>query len=244
MYPNWRGLCGILTLTASLSILGCGNSPSANVRAVNASPGYAPFTFQVAQIGIAAGLPYGTEGVQPKGTYSTIDSSGNYRIVGTGINQTISTYVVPGTAIATAKVTLVANASYTIVSVGSSPGMELEVLTDSGTVPSGGQSGVRFMNTATTTGPVDLYLTAVGDPVAGSPLETNIGFNQVQPYAGVAGGTLELQITPTGSTQVLATAPFSPAGGGLYSVFFLDPAPGGTYSILVVHDPVTASTKS
>lgn len=240
MYPNWRGLCGILTLTASLSILGCGNSPSANVRAVNASPGFAPFTFQVAQIGVAAALPYGTEGIQPKGTYSTIDSSGAYRIVGDGTNQAISTYAKPGgTALATDKVTLVANASYTIVSIGSSPGMGLVVLTDNGTVPSGGQSGVRFINTATTTGPVDLYLTAVGAPISGSPIESNIGFNQPQPYAGVAGGTLELQITRTGNSQVLATVPFSPAAGSLYSVFFLDPAPGGAYKILVVNDPTS-----
>jgi hypothetical protein len=244
MYPNWRGLCGILTLTASLSILGCGNSPSANVRAVNASPGFAPFTFQVAQIGIAAALPYGTEGVQPKGTYSTIDSSGAYRIVGTGTNQVISTYVVPGTALASTKATLVANASYTIVSIGSSPGMGLSVLADTGTAPSSGQANVRFMSTSNSAGPVDLYLTAVGGTVGGNPVESNIGFNQPQAYTGVPAGTLELQITYTGSTQVLATVPFTPAAGSLYSVFFLDPAPGGAYKILVVNDPIPTPAKS
>ncbi|MEO6829697.1 MAG: hypothetical protein ABI164_07780, partial [Acidobacteriaceae bacterium] len=131
MYPKWRGLCGTLTLAASLAFLGCGSSTTSNVRAVNASPGFPPFTFQVSQIGIASALPYGTEGVQPKGdNYSVIDTTGKYRIVGTGSNQIVSTYATPGKTLVSVKQNLVKNMSYTIVSIGNSPTMGLVVLTD------------------------------------------------------------------------------------------------------------------
>ncbi len=127
--------------------------------------------------------------------------------------------------------------------------MELEVLTDNGTAPTSGQYGLRFLNASTssnvTGGAIDVYITAVGASPSGNPTIGNLPFNQLVNYMPASPGTLELQITPHGSTQVLATKPFSPVSGNLYSVFFLDPpGPGSTsFSILVVNDPVSAGTK-
>lgn len=242
MYPKWRGLCGILTLAASLAIMGCGSSSNSNVRAVNASPGFAPFTFQVGQTGFASSLPYGTEGVQPAGQYATVDTSGKYRQVSAGANQNVITFAAPGsTPLASEKVSLLTNGSYTIVSIGASPSMALATLTDNGAAPPSGQAGVRFMNTANSTGPVDVYVTAVGAAPGGSTLAHNIGFNQPTTYLPQATGTLEIQITRTGSSQALVTAPFSPAGGQNYSVFFLDPAPGTGYKLLIINDPISTT---
>ena len=249
MYPNWRGFCGILTLVVSLAVLGCGNTSTSSVRAVNASPGFAPFTFQAAQIGFAAGLPYGTEGVQPKGQYATLDASGNYRIVGTGMNQTFATYVTPGTVLATAKQTLVKNGFYTVVSIGSSPTMGVVVLTDNDSAPPSGQYKLRFVNYSGYVA-VDVYITAVGAIPAGNPTIGNVGFNNpiYQPFSP---GTLEIQITPQGNqSTVLATAAFSPAAGQIYSVFFVDPnasqPPPNSgltgFGISIVNDPVSTTT--
>jgi hypothetical protein len=244
MYSNWRGFCGIFTLAASLAILGCGSTTNSNVRAVNASPGFPAFTFQVAQIGVASALPYGTEGVQPKGdNYGVNDSSGNYRIIGAGTNQTVITYVTPGsTPLATLKQTFVKNTDYTIVSLGTAPSMALGILTDNGTAPTSGQYGLRFMNTANSSGAVDVYITAVGASPSGSPAIPNVPFNNAIGYNPFAPGTLELQITAHGATHVLATALFSPAAGSNYSVFFFDPNPastsGSSFSLLIVNDPI------
>lgn len=100
VYSKWRNLCGILSLTASLAMLGCGSSGNSFVRAVNASQGAPGFTVQVGQTGIVGGLPYGTEGVQQQGQYSGIDSSGNYRPLGAGNNQSMIVYSAPGTTLA------------------------------------------------------------------------------------------------------------------------------------------------
>jgi hypothetical protein len=244
MYPSWRGFCGSLTLAASLAVLGCGSSSTSNVRAVNASPGYAPFTFQVGQTEIA-GLSYGTEGVEPKGQYSTVLSTGIYRPIGAGTNQTVTAYTAPGSpALATATQTFAANTNYTVVSVGTSPGMQLVTLTDNGTGANSPGGSFRFLDTATTTGSIDVYITPVGGSPSGNPVIGNLPFNHLQNY--IAASTGEIQVTPHGSTQVLATAAFSPAGGALYSVFFLDPNPastsGSSYSLLIVNDPVPAGS--
>ncbi len=241
MYPKWRVFCGILTLTASLATLGCGSTSTTNVRAVNASLGFAPFTFQVGEIGIASSLPYGTEGVQPKGQYATTDSSGNYRIVAAGTNQGVSTYATLGTTLASVKQTLLKNSYYTIVSIGNSPSMGLAVLTDNDSAPPSGQYKLRGVNYSGYAA-VDVYITAVGASPSGSPVIGNLPFNAPQ-YVPASPGTLELQITPHGSSQVLAKAPFSPAAGQIYSVFFMNPAPNGSSNILlVVNDPISTST--
>lgn len=250
MYPKWRGLCGILTLAASLAVLGCGSSGNSNVRAVNASPGFALFTFQTGQTGFASGLPYGTEGVQPKGdNYSTIDTSGNYRIVGPANNQTLSTYATPGTTLASAKVTLVKNGYYTVVSYGASPTMALAFLTDNNSAPPSGQYKLRFVNYSTYSA-VDVYIVPVGGVPSGNPTIGNVSFNNPV-YLPLSPGTLSILITPTGdASTVLSAAPFSPAAGNIYSVFFVDPNPShpppnpGTagYGISIVNDPVSATT--
>ncbi len=250
MYPKWRGLCGILTLALSLAILGCGSSGNSNIRAVNASAGFAPFTFQTGQTGFAAGLPYGTEGVQPKGNYVTDDTSGNYRIVGPAANQSLSTYVTPGSTLATSTVTLVKNGYYTAVSFGTSPTMGLAFLTDNNSAPPSGQYKLRFVNYSGYTA-VDVYIVPVGAIPSGNPTIGNVGVNSPV-YLPLSPGTLSILVTPTGdASTVLSAAAFSPAAGNIYSVFFVNPNPGGTappnpgvtgYGILVVNDPVSATT--
>ncbi|MEO6829404.1 MAG: DUF4397 domain-containing protein, partial [Acidobacteriaceae bacterium] len=127
------------------------------------------------------------------------------------------------------------------VSIGHSPTMGLAVLTDNPTAPPGGQSNLRCLNYSGFS-TVDVYITPVGNAPSGNPVVGNLGFNQNAGYVPTAAGTLELQVTPHGSTQVLATAPFSPTAGSDYSIFFMDPAPNSSSNILlVVNDPLTTT---
>ena len=249
MYPKRRGLCGILILAASLTVLGCGSSGNSNVRAVNASPGFAPFTYQVAQIGVASSPPYGTEGVQPQGDYTTSDTSGNYRFVGAGANQSLLTYVTQGTPLTSVQQSFLKGTYYTIVSLGSAPNMALMTLTDDDSAPQSGDYKLRFMDASGTAGPVDVYITAAGVGGTGgtnaTPIIGNIQFRQVTSYLQLSPGTLQVQVTQQGNpSNVLLTAAFSPAGANIYSLFLLDPANSGTgaYGLLVVHDPVSAAS--
>ncbi len=257
-YSKWRGVCGILSLTASLAMLGCGSSGNSFVRAVNASQGLSSFTIQAGQTGIVAGLPYGTEGVQQQGQYSTTDTSGNYRPLGSGNNQQLIAYSTPGTVLTSTTQSFLKNTSYTIVLTAPAPNIEFQTLIDDNTAPTSGDYNLRVMDASTQAGPVDIYITAVGAGVGGPPVVGNIGFQQVVKIPQLSPGTLEVQVTPAGNpSRVLAIEPFSPAAGKDYSIFFLDPpdpsqpivapsiqpVPGAnTYGVLVVNDPVTGTT--
>ena len=247
MYSKWRGFCGILSLCASLALLGCGSTSNTNVRAVNASQGLTGnFTIQVGQTGIASSLPFGTEGVQPKGQYSTDDTSGNYRAVAAGANQPLVAYTTPGNKLVSTTQTFAANAYYTIVTLSPAPAIQLQTLTDDDTAPQSGDYKLRVMDTSTSAGAVDVYITALNAGPSGSPLVVNMQFQQVTPsYLQEPPGTLEVYVTPHGNTSmVLASKKFTPAAGKIYSVFFLDPPAAGAtnYGVLIVNDPIETGT--
>lgn len=240
MYPKWRSFCGILSLAASLAMLGCGNSGNSGVRVVNAAQGLGNFTVQVGQIGVASALPFGTEGVQPPGQYATTDASGDYRAVSAGTNQTLSAYSTPGTTLASTTQSFLKNSAYTIVLEAPAPNIMLKTLTDDNTAPQSGDYKLRVMDTSTSAGAVDVYITAVGGTPGGTPVVGNINFQQVTSYLQLPPGTLEVQVTRAGNpSAVLATKAFSPASGKGYSLFFLDPpiAGGSNYGVLIVNDP-------
>ncbi len=248
MYSKWRGFCGILSLSASLALLGCGSTSNTNVRAVNASQGLTGnFTIQVGLTGIASSLPYGTEGVQPKGQYSVNDTSGNYRAIASGTSQALIAYTTPGDKLVSTTQTFAKNAYYTIVTLSPAPSIQFQTLTDDDTAPQSGDYKLRVMDTSPSAGAVDVYVTAAGGGISGSPVVGNMQFQQVtSPYLQEPPGTLEVQVTPAGNTSVvLASKAFTPVAGKIYSVFFLDPPTAGAtnYGVLIVNDPIGTGTK-
>lgn len=251
MYSKWRNLCGILSLAGSLTLLGCGDSGVSYVRVVNASPGLSSYTVVAGETQIVAGLPFGSEGVQQQGQYSTIDTSGNYRPLGAGSGQPLYVYTTPGTKIASATQSFIKGMHYTIVL--ESTALEFQVLTDDNAAPTGGYS-LRVVDASTMAGPVDVYITAVDANVGGTAIVSSMQYGNVtNPYLQLSPGSLEVQVTPAGNpNKVLAIEPFSPASGKIYSMIVLDPpnpsapivppsmapvAGANTYGVLVTLDP-------
>ncbi|MHB8303038.1 MAG: DUF4397 domain-containing protein [Acidobacteriaceae bacterium] len=245
MYTKWRGIFGTLTLAAALSVLGCGTSNNAYVRTVNASPGLTDYTVQVGVTGVASSLPYGTEGVQQPGQYSTTDTSGNYRIVGAGTAQAIVIYQKPGTNLATTTATLAKGSYYTIVNANTFPGISVLALTDNTTAPTSGNYKLRVVQSSASAGAVNVYLTSPGATPSGStPTVSNLQFGQVtQNYLELGPGSYEVQVTRAGNPgTVLAKLAFTPTAGNIYTVFPLDPAPGSTaFGVLVTTDAVAST---
>jgi Domain of unknown function (DUF4397) len=246
VYSKWRNLCGILSLTASLAMLGCGSSGNSFVRAVNASQGAPGFTIQAGQTGIVGGLPYGEEGVQQQDQYAGLDQSGNYRPLGAGNSQSLTAYSAPGTNLASTTQSFLKNTFYTIVVEAPSPNIEFQTLIDDDTAPTSGNYKLRVMDTSTEAGGVDVYTTAASTPVGGSLIVGNMQYQTVtNPYLQLSPGAMEVYVTRHGNpSRVLASASFSPAAGKVYSIFFFDPtvAGGNNYSVLVVNDPVGDAT--
>lgn len=249
MYSKWRNISGILFAAACLVLVGCGSTSTTYVRTVNTSNGLTGYTVQVGQTGIVANVPYGTEGVTPKGQYSVLDSSGNYRPIGAGKNQTVIVYQAQGSApMATAQHTFAKNAYSTVVTIAPAPSIGLLTLTDGDTAPSSGNFKVRLVHASPSIGAVDVYLTAQGGSVGGTPLISNFQFGQVTTqYFEHSAGAVEMQVTPHGNpSTVLYSGVFSATAAGIYTGFLLDPPAnsGGPYSLLLVSDPtLTATTK-
>lgn len=243
MYSKWRGLCGILSLAGSLTLLGCGVNGNSYVRVVNASPGLADYTVVAGQTTLISALPFGMEGIQQQGQYSTTDSSGNYRPLGSGTNEKLYVYSTPGTNLVSTTQTFIKSTPYTIVL--ESTALEFQVLTDN-TAPSGG--GLRVVDASTMAGAVDVY-------VGGNLVVGNMTYQQVtNPYLAPVSGSLAVQVTAAGNpNKILAILPsWSFTSGKTYSIFILDPpnpsapvvppanpaVPGAnTYGVLVTNDP-------
>ena len=236
------GTCGsVAAFCASLLLFGCGTS-NTNVRTVNASPGLMNYTVQVGLIPVASSLPYGTEGVQPQGQYASTDASGNYRQVEAGTNEKVFAYLGNNSSapIATTTSTLLKNGYYTVANLGAPGSVQLVVLPDGYTAPSGGFA-MRFVMGSQRSGPVDVYLTAAGAPVSGSPTFSNLQFGSTQTYVQVPTSAGEIQITPAGNpTHVLFVGSFTASSGNNYTGYFLDPASttSNAYGVLLVKDPV------
>ncbi len=251
MYSNRRSFCGIIILAASLGMLGCGDSGNSYVRSVNASNGLSNYTVQIGQTGVASSLPYGTEGVQPKGQYSTADTSGNYRPIGSASNQKVIVYTKPGSSpLASETETFLKNSYYTVVTLAPAPSISLLTISDGDVAPQSGDFKVRVVQASTTSGAVDLYFTAQGGTVGGTPAVSNLQFGQVTPqYLQETAGTVEIQITPAGNpSTVIYSGSFAPAAGANYTAYFLDPpsingVSPAFFSVLLVKDPVLAAAK-
>ncbi len=226
-------------------LTGCGSLSVTNVRAVNASPGLTNYTVQVGTTQIISNMPYGTEGVSQEGNYVSVDTSGNYRPVGAQVNEPVLVYAQTATSpMAQVSQTLTQNDYYTIVTSGPAAGVGLVVLTDDDSAPKSGDYKLRFMDTSTQAGPLDVYIVPPGTNLSGAtPVLSGITNGQVSAYLQLAPGSYILQVTRYGDkTAVLYSVVFAPAANGIYSAFFLDPpsATSTDYGVLVTTDPVAA----
>lgn len=247
----WSGFCGAVAVSAALLLAGCGAPRNANARVVNASPGLTESpTLQVGVIQVVAGLPYGTEGIDQEGQYSgPPDSTGDYRLVGSGTNENILVYTQTASSpLAKQTQTLVQNDFYTVVMLGASPNTGLLTLTDDDSAPQSGDFKWRIVDTSGDAGPVDIYLTTPGASLVGqTPVVSNMAFGQYTAYFQLKPGSYVVQVTQHGNTaSALFTAAFAPAGNNIYTTYFLDPPTSATanYGLLTTDDPVAVTTAS
>jgi hypothetical protein len=132
-----------------------------------------------------------------------------------------------GATLASAAVTLKAGARQTIFVTdnGSTPTLyNVSILEDATTAAASGQSEFRFLNQATRTGPVDVYMVAAADTLANTvPICTKIPVGQTCGYVSVASQTLTLVITPVGlTTHKYTSTPLALTGGEVRTVVIVD----------------------
>ena len=171
--------------------------------------------------------------------YPTEAGSRHFRVFLTSKDITVTSK-----ALADAIVTLPANTRLTLLLTGNARAgqINLWVINDASDPPASGQIAVRLVNTSP--GPIDGYLvTAVTDPISGTPTFPNVGSITASPYVARAAGAATVRVTDVGSPAINATmlgpaAPTTPAGekpaagttsqGTVFSVYYFPAGAAGS----------------
>jgi hypothetical protein len=149
----------------------------------------------------------------------------NFRIFMTGDNAAVASTVVQDI-----NVTLEAGKRYTFIlwgyaRPGSSPGMQLSIMTDDPADP-GSQVALRLVNAAAGLGAIDGRQYATGDAVPGTPTWSSVPELSASAYVTTAPGPIKYNVTLAGGATALFTD--ATALAGVAATVDLDAAPGTT----------------
>jgi Domain of unknown function (DUF4397) len=184
------GLAAAFAVLGTLALTGCqaivSTEPQAQVRVIHATPDAPGLDIYQGPNALAFNLGFGTVTSYiplTPGTYTiNADTAGS--------KQTLSS----------AKTTFVASTQYTVLLGNSITNPQQLTLTDQSQAAPSGQVALRFINQATRTGAVDIYLVPAGQKLtAVTPIVTNAAFSTNTGYLNVPTGVYSLIIVPTGT---------------------------------------------
>jgi len=227
-----------LAVVASAIFLASCNSNNTQMRLVNGIPN-GP-NLDVTLNGSSLYTNIGFETTEPSSGYKGVSSGGDAFVAyptGTTTNPVISS-----------SLNLGGGNQYTVVMQGldgstGSVAPATSVFTDNNTAPTSGKSNIRVINVSTfadqqfvNNGAVDVYLVPPGTPLNKQTLSySGLTYGQSSGYLSIgapSGGTLELDITVSGSTVPLFTQDYSvnPSGGQIRTIILVDITGGGNIS--------------
>jgi hypothetical protein len=179
---------------ASLALAGCQgidlNSPQ--VRIIDASPDAGVLDSYQDNTALAYNLVFGTV------TSYVPLASGSYTLAAdrAGTRQ----------AVVASNTTLAPGKQYTAILGNIAAAMQQTVLLDQSQPAPPGEIELRFVQQATRSGAVDVYLVPHGGkPSSTTPLVVNLGFGANSGYVSVPAGTYAIDVVPTGTTFVTST---------------------------------------
>jgi len=127
-----------------------------------------------------------------------------------------------GAAIVSGSANLAGGQAYSLVAVGQEGNVDTLALTDDLTAPPAGKAKVRFVHASPNAPAVDVSVTG-----AAEPLFTNVAFKNASSYQTVDAGTVNLQVSPTGTSNVVLTLPSITLNDGtVYTIYAVGLAGG------------------
>ncbi len=192
---NKRHLLGLLAALPLAWMTACGgggdNGNDANVRLVNASPGYASLDLYVAETKEISDVAYGTGS-----DYTGVKSGDSVENVFTSSGST--------TELLNQTRSLGSGKKYTFLAYGWAGALKSVYFTDDESAADSGKTKVGAYNGAVGAGSVDIYLTGEdeslesAEPIHAAVAESSSGSSG---YVSVTSGTYRLRITAAGSTD-------------------------------------------
>jgi hypothetical protein len=192
-------LARLAVAAAILAILtGCQaivSSPSASqVRIVNASPDTPGIDIYQGNDAVAYNLGFG--------------AVTSYVPVAPGVFPISAATAGTRQVLSLAKPALAPATQYTVLIGNTAASLQQLVLKDQNQPAPIGKAALRFIDQATRTGPVDIYLVPTGRPLtAVAPTLTSIHFGDNTGYQNVPAGIYTLTILPAGTTPASTTTP-------------------------------------
>lgn len=195
-----RLVCAVVSLPLFLSLGGCGQVNGSNstrvaqLRVIDTSPDAGSVDIYLDSTAAAYNLGFGSVSsyfpVAPA-TYTFTANTSGTRTVLTSVRGTLS-----------------ANTQSTLLIGNVAAGLQSTLLTDQSQAAPAGQVLLRFINQATRTGSVDVYLVPSGGTLPTSaPVLQGITFGQVRPYLSVPAGNYSIYVLPNGTVPVSTTVP-------------------------------------
>lgn len=181
----------LATLTGCQAMVG--NPSAAQVRVVDASPDAPGMDLYQGSDGIAYDLGFGAI------TSYVPTAPGTYTIstAASGTRQMLTF----------AKPTLAPSSQYTVLISDTAGNLQQLTLKDQSQPAPVGQTSLRFLDEATRSGPVDVYLVPAGHAlVTVNPLLTGISFGANTGYQNIPAGTYSLVVLPAGASPVSTAA--------------------------------------
>jgi hypothetical protein len=218
-----------LRLIAAIAVLGTltgcqaivSSAPEAHVRIINATPDAPRLDLYQDSNALAFNLDFGTvtSYIQlPPGAYTISANTA-------GTRQILSS----------SKTTFTTSGQYTVLIGNTAASLQQLTLADQSQPAPSGQTALRFINQATRTGAVDIYLVPAGQKVnAVTPLVSEITFGTNTGYVNIPTGTYSLAMLPAGTAPTSTTIATYTGPQITYSV-------GAARTVILIDQPLFAA---
>jgi hypothetical protein len=208
----------LLSLALAISLSGCTNVATYTqptlVRVIDASYAAPAINVYVEGSQLAGNIGQGT--ITP---YGTLTANTAAAIKVTGATSTTALLSTSGTLLAGHQHSVFLTDDSTAAS-----GYAVTVLEDQQVAAAGGHSAFRFLNQATKTGAVDVYMIPADSTLAKSiPLVTALPVGTTASYISFTSQTVTMVITPTGTiTPKYTSTPIALTGGEVRTVLLVN----------------------
>jgi len=209
------GLMAGLPVSGVLTACGGNNSGSAQVRLVNASPGYSALDLYIDDNLKVSNVAYG--------------AASGYVSVDNGSFDTALSVNGSSTQLITTSRTYDTDTTYSIVAYGWNGSLKSVIVTENQDDATDGSMFFRVLNTSTDAGSVDVYLTAESDDLdSATAVASDVGGGKSTSFGTVDSGTYRLRITAQGdtSTVLLDVSNVTVSSKGVYTLV-VTPTIGG-----------------
>ena len=217
-----------------------GIQPVSEVRVIDVSP-------DAPALDIYPGPPQTTPAALYNVGFGTVSS---YISIPAGTNTHAATIAGTQQQLATVRGNFLTGSQYTVLAGNISASLQMTVLKDQSFPAPSGQVALRFLDQATRTGTVDIYLVPPGSaPGKTAPIDTGLSYSSNTGYINVPSGTYSIVVLPGGTVPSSASSPtytgsqVSYPGGSARTILLIDQQPATTPGLQVItaadYDPST-----